>query len=147
MGKKASNKPYRKATRAERAIRLSEIKQMLLNMRSRPDIVRHAAKLWGLEYRQTDVYIKWANEEIQQVIGKDKRKIANQIIAAQMDLYQLAKDNGDLPVARGLLMDIAKIAGVNIDHVIMEHRELNSLPEEELTALESALEDSVSFHN
>jgi hypothetical protein len=136
-----------KAVKSQRDLRLAQIKKMLVGMHTKPDIVRYASLNWGITKRQTEVYLKWANDEIQASLSPDKKIIAKQIIAAQMDLYLLARENEDYSVAKGLLMDIAKIAGVSVDHIVMEHRELHSLPEEELNAIEEELEDNVTFNH
>lgn len=136
-----------KATQVQQLERIRSVKKLLLIGKTRSDILQYASDKWGSSERSCDDLIKTATLQIQEHTKDTTKMMLGKLVANQWELYLEARSKSDLAVARQLLMDIAKLTGVSIDRVIHEHRELNSLPEEELNALESELEGRVSFHN
>lgn len=126
-----------RASDAEIQLREAKAKEMLLDGFTRAEIVRECSKLYGVSARQIDDYIKVAREEIAEINQVDAKETLSTILKNQWKLFRKAvlKDNDQL--ARQILMDIAKLKGleqINVNHVI-EQREFKDISDEELDKL------------
>ena len=134
-------KPSKKSTKAEIDQRLTEIQELLLDGHTRHKILQYGSK-WKVSNRTVDEYIAQATallKEINQASVQDNLAI---ITANQWKLYRSSVKDGNLATARQILMDLAKLRGLEhqtINHIIQDTRELADLSDADL---EKMLEDA-----
>ena len=112
--------------------RITEVQKFLLNGYSRQYIHDYCKKTWGVETRQADSYIQKATETIREINSVDREDNLANITTNLWELFRNAKNNGDVDLARKILMDIGKLRGLDeqtIKHVVDE-RPLKDVPTE-----------------
>lgn len=114
--------------------RITEVQKFLLNGYSRQYIHDYCKKIWGVETRQADSYIQKATESIREINSVDREDNLANITTNLWELFRNAKNNGDVDLARKILMDIGKLRGLDeqtVNHIVSE-RPLKDVPTEEL---------------
>lgn len=125
-----------KATDAEITLRIRAVTRLVLHNRGRAFIIRYASEKWGLSERWTEEMISRANDEILKENKTDIVKTKTLIIRNQWDIFYKAIKTKNLFLARQMLLDIAKIEGLEKATLVIEDRALADLTEDELKALE-----------
>lgn len=126
-----------KSTQAELSLRVSEIQSLILQGYTRSHILKHASK-WNLSDTQVDLYTAKAKEQIKEINQASLQDNLAVITTNQFQLFIQAKKDGNLAVARQLLMDLAKLKGLEqstINHIIEDKRELETLSDDELSSI------------
>lgn len=126
-----------KSTKAQIEQRLKEVQELLLDGRTRSFIVQYGSK-WQVSDRQIDDYIAQATAIIKEINLASVQDNLALITANQWTLYRKAITDNNIPVARQLLMDLAKLRGLDqatINHIIEDKRELSNLSNADLEKL------------
>lgn len=126
-----------KSTKAQIEQRLKEVQELLLDGRTRSFIVQYGSK-WQVSDRQIDDYIAQATAIIKEINLASVQDNLALITANQWTLYRKAITDNNIPVARQLLMDLAKLRGLDqatINHIIEDKRELSDLSNADLEKL------------
>lgn len=130
-----------KATQAEVNQRVKEIADQLLAGFTRSHILQYASN-WGVSDRQVDEYIAQATAQIKEINSTTIQDNLALISSNQWDLYRKAIKENNLAVARQVLMDLAKLRGLDqmiVNHIIEDKREHADLSDADLDkALEEA---------
>lgn len=131
-------KKTKKPTTAERDNRITKVYKLLLDGSSRPEIMEYCSKNWGLQRAATDNLIQEATKQIQSDLESVRPSALASTIKKQRDLYQQALVMNNLGVARQVLMDTAKLLGLD-NHattvVLEDKRELYNKTDAELAVL------------
>lgn len=140
--KSTKTKPTAKATEAETIQRLSEVKSLLLQGKTRSDILEYAGK-WAIERSRTDELIARATEQIQEIAQADTASDISVILRNLWDIINANKATNP-QVARQALMDIAKLRGMDqttVNHTFKRDEKLAALSEDEFdAAMQKAME-------
>ena len=136
-----TTKKSTKATNAEIIQRLSEIRDLLLEGKTRFAILEYAGK-WNLSDSQVDNYIASATAQIKEVAQQDASTDISLIVSNLWDLFNKNKSTNP-QVARQCLMDIAKIRGMDqttVNHTFKRDEDLAKLSDEDFDKkMEAAL--------
>lgn len=129
-------KPAQRSTDAVFQERVTEVQKFLLNGYTRGYIVEYAERVWNIENRQADSYIAKATETINEInlVQRDEN-LAN-ITTNLWELFRNAKNNNEVDLARKIIMDIAKLRGLDeqtLNHFVSE-RPLKDIPLEDIKA-------------
>jgi len=133
----SGNKLYAKSTDAEVAERIQEVFELLLLGRTRGEILRHTSK-WNMNSRQIDTYMARAHVELKEVNKVSRDELSSQIKNNQWRLYGKAVRDRDHQLAAKILMDLAKIGGLDeqtVNHVVAERREVVEASDDDLTLI------------
>jgi hypothetical protein len=123
-----------RASESEIEARVTKIVEFILDGRTRSYILNHAAREWHLSRSAVDVYIKQANEQVAEINEASRAHNLAIITNAQWNLYRIAVKKNNEVLARQLLVDMAKLRGLEeqtINHII-EKRELGTITDDEL---------------
>lgn len=126
-----------KSTKAEIIQRVSEVQTLLLEGRTRSNIVQYGSK-WKISDRQIDDYIAEARRNIQEVSMAGLENDLAIIISAMWDTFRRAVIQNNVGEQRQTLMAIAKLKGLDetrINHVIDDKRQLAGLSDADLDAI------------
>jgi len=124
-----------KSTDAQVEIQVKAVFQLLLEGRSRTEILEHCATQYKVGRGRADQIIKVATDRIQEINKNTLQTNLGLITNNQWELYRQAVAQRNLVVARQILMDIAKLRGLEqntINHIIEDKRELADLSDDEL---------------
>lgn len=130
-------KKVKKPTAIEREARIVKVYKLLLDSKSRPEIMEYCRKYMGLERAATDNLIKEATVRINQDMAAVAPTALASILHRQNKLYDAAEKADNLAVARQILMDQAKLRGIgstNVNITVEDKDELAHLTDEELRA-------------
>ena len=130
-------KLYTKSTDTEVNERIQEVFELLLLGKTRSEIHRNTSK-WNLHFRQIDTYISRANVELREVNKVSRDELSSQIKNNQWRLYNKAIIDSDHQLAAKILMDLAKIGGLDeqtVNHVVAERREVVEASDDDLTLI------------
>lgn len=142
-GTPTSKKTFKQSTKAELSQRLTEVQSLILQGYTRHAILQYGSK-WNLSDRQIDDYTAKATALIKEI---NKASIQDNLAIITTNQFQLliqAKKDGNLAVARQLLMDLAKLKGLEqtyINHTISDVRDLENVSNEELDSLLNGTSD------
>ena len=100
-----------KATNAEIDQRLTEVQELLLEGRTRHFIVQHGSK-WNISNRQIDDYISQATALIKEINAASVQDNMARITTNLWKLYRAAQASTNLSEANKILMNIAKLKGL-----------------------------------
>lgn len=127
-------KTSKKATNVQIIQRLSEVKTLLLQGKTRSEIQRYATNQnWGVGSDQVDKYMSEATREIKEVVQQDSSTDISILIANLWDIINKNKSTNP-QVARQALMDIAKLRGmdqVTVNHTFKRDEDLAKLSDED----------------
>ena len=101
----------KKSTRLELLNRINWVMDAILDGYSNYAIVRHSAENWGVNKRQTEKYMRYANTRIGREAEKDAKVIFNHVRRRLILQYKKAIDKGDGHLARLLTRDIRELYG------------------------------------
>jgi len=113
--------------------RVTEVQKALLNGHTRSAILEQF-KSWEVSDRQIDTYIKQATDNIREINGIRREDNLATIVSNQWELFRSLKNDNQLGEARKVLMDIARLRGLDeqtIQHFVNE-RPLKDIPDTEL---------------
>lgn len=127
-----------KPTKSEREGRITEVYKLLLSRTSRADIIEYCSNNWGLERAASDNLIQEASKLIQEELSTSRQTYLGIFLNNQAELYNKALQENQLQVARQVIMDSAKLLGLEqttINMVVDDRRELETLSDDELDAI------------
>jgi len=101
----------KKSTKAEVIERVKLIIDFLLDGFSRYEIMQYTAEEWGIATRQTDEYIKFANNRIRRLANKAEEKSFDKVRCRLERQYRRAVESKDGHLARLLIQDMRKLYG------------------------------------
>lgn len=102
----------KKATDAEMEARIQIVGSLILNGFSRPEIIEHCRKTWGVGRAAADQYTARARAEIFD-INQDDIQETIQIITRQFwRQYRKADEKNDIYAATTVLRELAKVKGL-----------------------------------
>ncbi|NJO18763.1 MAG: hypothetical protein HC838_00055 [Spirulinaceae cyanobacterium RM2_2_10] len=137
MSKKTTKQlEVKKATQPTRGAyetRIQEFYKLLLEGKSRPELIEYAGKKWGIKRAATDQIIQSASKMIRADIEASREQEFASILKQQKDLYEriledrpTSKEGQGLPnygAARQVLMDRAKLMGLEKQKVVHSFQE------------------------
>lgn len=106
-----------KANNIEAALRLAEVKRMLLQCKETAEIVQYGAHKWGIATRQMYKYIAKASADIRKELGRRDAISMTWHIKARRNLIDRAMETNEQRVALAAMQDIAKLQGLYIEKV------------------------------
>lgn len=130
----------KKATAAETEARVEIVINHIMMGRGRPWIVRYAAKEWGLASRSVDDLLAKARAEMRESNLSTREESMEQILSNYWLLYRQAMHKKDPYLALSILKEVAKVKGLNQEHVVHtidDKRDMVDVPNSDL---EGALE-------
>lgn len=107
MESKRKAKPHHIVT-----ARIKEVKEWLLLGYTRSEVLQLSSK-FKVSDRMVDEYIKQARDQIREVNQLETKDMLDELVASQRVLYRAAIATKDLKLARQILMDIAKLRGLD----------------------------------
>lgn len=134
---KAKKVPSPKSTQAEYNQRVAEVQVLLLEGRTRAFIIQYGAK-WKVVDRQVDDYISEANFIIKEINNVTLQENLSLITTNLWNLYRSSLSSGNISEANKILMNIAKLRGLNentINLTLQDKREHQDLSDEALDKL------------
>ena len=146
MSKKKKEKRASKPAGAQREARVMEVYELLIDDKTRPEILVHCSKRWGLERASADTLIQDASRIIRADIAAIRDSKLASIIKKQDALYadilatrpmtQNGEQAPNFGAARQVLMDQAKLLGHEKSHVVHsvneKDEEFEAMTDEEL---------------
>lgn len=127
----------KKSTKAELDLRVSEVQSLILQGYTRKYLIQYGSK-WELSDRQIDDYISMATIAIKEINHSSVQDNMAIVTSCLWDLYRKTIKEGNNSEANKVLMNIAKLRGLEqhtINHIIEDKRELESLSDEELNSV------------
>ena len=103
-----------KPTAGEIDQRVREVKEMLLICEPRSEIVRYAAKSWGVASRMVDEYISRARVEMQELCNETFKEKYMLVVSNFWKVYKRAIRDGNICEQRNCLANLAKIFGLEL---------------------------------
>jgi hypothetical protein len=104
-----------KANNIEAALRLAEVKRLLLQCKETAEIVQFGADKWGISHRQMYKYIAKASKDIRKELGRRDAISMTWHIKARRNLIDRAMESNELQVAQRVMQDIAKLQGLYVE--------------------------------
>lgn len=126
-----------KSTLVEVDNRIKEIQAMLLDGRTRSEILQFGSK-WKVGTRQIDDYIKQARDEIKEINSNTFQDNLSIVIRNLWDLFREARILSNIQEQHKILMSLSKIMGlekITVNHIIEDKRPLETMSDEELQTL------------
>ena len=126
-----------KTTAAEREKRILKIHDLLLEGKSRPQILEYCSTEYGMQRAAGDVLIQQASKVIREDLESRREAILADILAKQERIYTETMTIQNHAVARLVLMDKAKLVGIEkqrVVHSLEVAPEIAALTDEELDA-------------
>lgn len=133
----SNEKKVRKSPKHVVFERVRQIKEWILLGYIRSEILQYAST-WKLSDRMVDDYISKAREEIREVNKLETKDMLDELIASQKVLYRAAIAMKDLKTARQLLMDMAKLRGLDQTTVnvnVQRDEDLMKMSDEQLDSI------------
>lgn len=134
-----SRKPTsKKPTKIEYTDRVKEIYHMLLDGKYRPEIQEFASKKWDLSRAAIDNMMKAASDIMRDDLEKSREAMLVDILRKQEKIYHETMINQNHAVARQVLMDKAKLIGVEksrVVHSIEADEEILKMNDDELSEI------------
>jgi len=132
-------------TGADHIRKVCGVADLLLEGRTRSYILEFVEATYKLKRGSADELIAEATKRIQEINMNTLETNLATITNNQWDLYRKAVKEGNLTVARQLLMDMAKLRGLESSNinVVIEKRELQEMSDEELDKMLSGDEPTV----
>lgn len=99
--------------------RINEVSEMLINAKSRNEIIHYSSDQWNVGERQTDKYIASARGLIQSEIQKNIEYDYAKAVRRYEELYRLAIEGKDYRLASSINKEIANLQGlhkIQIEH-------------------------------
>lgn len=109
--------PPAKANNIEAAIRLAEVKRLLLQCKETAEIVQYGSNKWDISTRQMYKYIAKASKDIRKELGRREAISLTWHIKARRSLIDRAMETNEQRVALAAMQDIAKLQGLYIEKV------------------------------
>lgn len=124
-------------TVAARNARIKQVYQLLMGDYNRSQILEYCKETWDLEMAASDNLISAATSLINEDLAVSRISVLGVTIQKQKDLYNRALQENNLAVARQVIMDSAKLFGLDQNtttHIIEDKRdpEVKKLSDEEL---------------
>lgn len=107
----------RKLSKDELARRIAVVQQLLLEGKPTPVIVQSIAKQWGISTRMAYNYVDKAWEDFASKYMKERDRLLGFHVAARLNLFRKAYDNGHYGVCRSILEDLAKLQGLYVNKI------------------------------
>lgn len=132
MENKRKAKPHHIVT-----ARIKEVKEWLLLGYTRSEVLQLSSK-FKVSDRMVDEYIKQARDQIREVNQFETKDMLDELVASQRVLYRAAIATKDLKLARQLLMDMAKLRGLDQTTVnvnVQRDEDLMKMSDEQLDSI------------
>lgn len=129
----AKREDMKKPTDALLEERVTEVQKYLLNGYTR-DYILKATKAWNVTSRTIDNYIKAATDIIREINVSEREDNLAMIVQNQWEVFRACKTANNIGEARKVLMDIAKLRGLDVQiiNAFVSERPLASISDEEL---------------
>lgn len=140
----SEEKKVSKTLRTHVLARISEVQELILLGHTRSSILQLTTK-YRVSDRMIDDYISKAKANISEVNSLTLQDNLATIVSNQWLLYRAAIASKNLHLARQILMDVAKVRGLDqqtINHVVNDQRELADLSNAELETILGATVES-----
>ena len=102
----------KKSTNAEAQFRTNTVYGLLVDGRSRADIIQFAAENWQISDRQADTYIQKARVKIEQDCELSRPQFLAEALAGLRSIRQQAERRGQMQVAINALRLQAELVGL-----------------------------------
>ena len=129
--------PAPKGDKTQIIQRVTEIVKLKLEGYTRSHIMQHGKK-WGVTDDAIDKYIGTATKQIAEVSLASIEEHRDTIIGGLLNLYRAALRDSNNDLARKILMDLAKLKGLDqqvINHNVKLTREVIDVSDSDLTLL------------
>ena len=101
-----------KSTKAAKEYRVSTVYGLLVDGKSRWDIVQFCANEWDIQPRQADNYIAEARQKIEQDCSISRQDLLAETIAGLRQIRNKAESKGQYQVAVNSLKLITELVGI-----------------------------------
>jgi len=102
-----------KATKVEVQQRINEVYELLIGGASKGNIVRHAAEKWAVSERQTETYIKRANEHLAEAAAIRRDTELGKALARLNKLYMQALRVQDYRIALSVQKELNNLLALH----------------------------------
>ena len=102
----------RKSTSAELELRVKTACKLLIEGKSREEIVQYSTKKWRVGERQADKYIQKAKEIIATTVKREVEYDYSRAIMRYDDLYKRALEKGDYRTAMSINKEMTLLQGL-----------------------------------
>ena len=102
----------KKSTKSEKEFRVAAIYGMLVDGRSRTDILQYSAETWQVSERTGDQYIADARKRLEQDCQITREHLLAEALAGYRSIRQQAERRGQLMVAKSCLDATLDIVGI-----------------------------------
>lgn len=121
-----------------RSKRVQEIYKLLMAGKTRPYILEHCSKVYDLKRASADSLMQDASKMIEEDIAKTRGSRLGVLLNRLNDIYEKTTQLDNYPVARQVIMDEAKLLGLDNHaktHIIDDKRELSETNDDELETI------------
>jgi len=128
----------KKVTNAVGRQRVISITQMLQLFYTRKQIIQNVSEPWNISERQIDFYIRRATNVILEMNKNTIEQNQATILSAQAALFRTCIKEKNASTARQILMDMAKIRGLDqatLTVNVLRDKDLMNLSDDELDAI------------
>lgn len=124
-----------KCDKSETSQRVKTIVELKLEGRTRSYILEYAVKAWDISESRVDQLIAMATKQIKEINQASSEESVGVVISNLWTLYRACMSSDNISEANKILMNIAKIKGLDqITIVLEDKREYQDLTDEELEA-------------
>jgi hypothetical protein len=101
-----------RSTAAEKALRVQTVHGLLVNGKSRSQIIQYAAEKWKISERAADEYIKWSRELIEKDCELSRQSFLAEVLGRLRTYEQMAAKRGQLQVATNCVRLQVELVGL-----------------------------------
>ena len=102
-----------KSTKAAKQYRINVIYEMLVNGKSRSDILLYCSDEWRISSRQADNYMKEAREKLAQDCSITRQEFLAEALAGLRSIRGKAENRGQLQVAVNTVRLMTELVGLD----------------------------------
>ena len=102
----------KKSTKGEKEFRIQAVYGLLVDGRSRTDILQYTSENWQVTERTGDQYIQWARERLEADCQITREALLAEALAGYRSIRQQAERRGQLMVAKTCLDATLEIVGI-----------------------------------
>jgi archaellum biogenesis ATPase FlaH len=138
-----------KETRANKAqirLRIEEVKNFLLIGKTVGYIKRSLSEKYSVTERMVAEYVKVATAEINEINKDGAKNLLAKLVHNQWSLYVKALRAEDVGLCDKIIMNIAKLRGLDVQKVVHEMRELESASDDLLDEIEDEVARAQNYN-
>ena len=105
-------KRSQKPTKNEKLLRVDTVYQMLVDGKSRADVLRNCSELWEVSERTADNYIAEAREKLEQDCRMSREAFMAEALAGYRSIRAQAERRGQLMVSKVTLDAMVNLVGL-----------------------------------